>query len=99
MHVGTLSLRQKWADREVSKSLTAVVICAIAVAGFLAGVLATKAWDGVLAWRFCPAMCGVPGEPGGEEGSFFGLGSLSSEKVLDRLYGIYAACFSHGNGI
>lgn len=99
MHVGTLSLRQKWAEREVSPSLTAVVVCAIALAGFLAGVLATRAWDGALAWRLCPVMCGVPGAPCEDVSSVSGLDSWFSEQVLDRLYSAYAACFSHGDGI
>lgn len=78
MHVGTLQLRQKWAEREVSRSLTAVVVCAIVVAAFLAGVLATRAWDGMLAWRWCPAMCGVPGAPRGDMSGILGLDRLFS---------------------
>lgn len=60
VHVGTLQLRQRWAEREVSKSLTATVLFGIILASFLAGILATRAWDGVLGWDRCAALCGLP---------------------------------------
>ncbi|MBE3046738.1 hypothetical protein IMZ48_30255 [Candidatus Bathyarchaeota archaeon] len=56
MHVGTLQLNQRWIDQGVSTRLTAAVVFGIAAAGFLAGVLATRAWDGVLAWGWVPRL-------------------------------------------
>ncbi len=39
MRIGTLSFRQRWIDREVSPSLTAVAVLLIALGGFIAGVV------------------------------------------------------------
>ncbi|SPN97154.1 uncharacterized protein DNG_00670 [Cephalotrichum gorgonifer] len=60
MKIGKLRLRQKWIEREVSPSLTAAAVCAIALAGFLVGVSATRVWDGTLSWRICNTMCEPP---------------------------------------
>ena len=53
-------MRQRWVDREVSKSLTATVLCGVVLLSFLAGILATRAWDGVLGWDRCSVLCGLP---------------------------------------
>ncbi|KAK4190485.1 hypothetical protein QBC35DRAFT_377805, partial [Podospora australis] len=46
MRIGRFSLRQTWLEREVSASLTATVVCLIALAGFVAGFLASR-WVGL----------------------------------------------------
>ncbi len=43
MRIGTLRLRQRWLDREISASLTAAVSLGIAMGGFVAGVLCSRA--------------------------------------------------------
>lgn len=63
VHVGTLQLRQRWVDREVSKSLTAAVLCGVVLVSFLVGILATRAWDGALGWDRCALLCGIPAQP------------------------------------
>jgi hypothetical protein len=40
MRVGRLSFRQRWIDREVSPSLTAVAVLLIALGGFVLGFVA-----------------------------------------------------------
>ena len=43
LRIGTLRLRQRWIDREVSPSLTAGVALGIAAGGFVLGYLA-QSW-------------------------------------------------------
>jgi hypothetical protein len=43
MQVGRLSFRQRWIDREVSPSLTAVAVLFIAFGGFVLGFVAGRA--------------------------------------------------------
>lgn len=47
MRIGRFSLRQRWVDREVSPSLTAVAALLIALGGFALGVAVGRGWDGV----------------------------------------------------
>lgn len=42
MRLGVLRLRQRWIEREVSKSLTGTVVMGIAMGGFVLGVLASR---------------------------------------------------------
>jgi len=42
MRIGTLRLRQRWIDREISPSLTGAVALGIAIGGFALGVLSTR---------------------------------------------------------
>lgn len=45
MRIGTLRLRQRWLDREVSPSLTGAAVVGIAAAGLVAGFMASRVLD------------------------------------------------------
>ncbi len=47
LRLGVLRLRQRWIDREVSPSLTAVVALGIAAGGFAVGFLASRCVDSI----------------------------------------------------
>lgn len=49
LRLGTLRLRQRWLDRDVSPSLTAAIAVFIGVVGFLCGVLVSSFWS----WSWC----------------------------------------------
>ncbi|KAH8881271.1 hypothetical protein GQ53DRAFT_773507 [Thozetella sp. PMI_491] len=48
MRLGTLHLRQRWIDREVSPSLTATIAFAIAAGGFVLGFLTSRCLDSIM---------------------------------------------------
>jgi hypothetical protein len=47
MRLGTLHLRQRWIDREISPSLTGALMAALVGGGFVAGFLCARVWDAV----------------------------------------------------
>jgi hypothetical protein len=47
MRLGVLRLRQRWIDREVSSSLTGVVVAALVGGGFVAGFLCARMLEAV----------------------------------------------------
>ncbi|KAL1862521.1 hypothetical protein VTK73DRAFT_6754 [Phialemonium thermophilum] len=48
LRLGTLRLRQRWIDREVSESLTAMVAFGMALGGFVLGFVTSRVLDSIL---------------------------------------------------
>ena len=67
MRIGRLSFRQRWIDREVSPSLTAVVVLLIALGGFMLGFVLGRLEGGFFSFLWSLGVGGL-GSGIGKEG-------------------------------